>query len=87
MYQVLLTRQSKKDLEKIRKGNRRIFLAIVEALNNLAEDPYPSGSVDMGGREGRRIKVGGYRILYSVLKDELIVEVFRVGPRGDIYKK
>lgn len=87
MYQVLFTRQSSKDLKKIQKGNPKVYDAIIKAIRSLAEDPRPDGSVELGGREGLRIKVGGYRVLYSFTKQELIVEVFRVGPRGDVYKR
>lgn len=87
MYQVLLTRQSQKDLKKIKRGDRQLFEALVHAIQNLAENPYPVGAVSLEGREGYRVRVRNYRILYSVNKAELLVEVFRVGPRGDIYKK
>ncbi|MDO5669391.1 MAG: hypothetical protein Q4G50_05260 [Corynebacterium sp.] len=32
------------------------------------------------------MRVRDYRVLYSVDGSVLLVEVFRVGPRGDVYK-
>ncbi len=38
------------------------------------------------GRDGYRLRIGGWRALYRVEKDQLIIEVVKIGPRGDIYK-
>jgi len=39
------------------------------------------------GREGFRLRVGQYRILYTRQDDHLMIEVVKVRPRGDIYKR
>nr|BAI66028.1 hypothetical protein [Corynebacterium glutamicum] len=57
-----------------------------DTIQALGQDPYPAGCVDLGGREGFRVRVRDYRILHSVLESHLVVEVVRVGPRGDVYK-
>ena len=33
-----------------------------------------------------RIRIGNYRIVYSLQKEKLIVEIIRVGHRKDVYK-
>lgn len=38
------------------------------------------------GREGFRLQIGGYRAIYRKLNDVLIIEVLKIGSRGDIYK-
>ena len=38
------------------------------------------------GREGFRLRIGGYRAIYRRLNDVLVIEVINVGIRGDIYK-
>ncbi len=41
----------------------------------------------MRGREGYfRLRVGNYRIIYTVKNDILLVQVIEIGNRGDIYK-
>lgn len=87
MYEVLLTKRSSRELDKIKRGAPKIYDAIDAALVGLAENPYPNGYVDLGGRDGCRLRIGNYRILYTVNKRELLVEVFRIGSRGDVYKK
>ncbi|RSZ61205.1 type II toxin-antitoxin system RelE/ParE family toxin [Corynebacterium hylobatis] len=85
-YQIELTRRAARDLGKIQRGNPKLFQQIMDTIQALGNDPYPEGCVDLGGREGYRVRVRDHRILYSVLEAHLVVEVIRVGPRGDVYK-
>ncbi len=85
-YQVEFTQRAAKELQKIRRGDPKLFEQLVAAIRALGEDPYPAGHVVLGGREGFRIRVRQHRVLYSVIDDRLVVEVFRIGPRGDVYK-
>ena len=55
------------------------------ALQLLAEDPRPPRSRVLQGRDGYRVRVGDYRILYTVRDDVLLVVVITLGPRGDVY--
>jgi len=34
----------------------------------------------------RRLRVGQYRVIYSVIKKIITIQILRVGPRGSIYK-
>lgn len=38
------------------------------------------------GREGFRLRIGGYRAIYRRLNDVMVIDVINVGSRGDIYK-
>lgn len=38
------------------------------------------------GREGYRLRIGGWRALYRIDEKQLIIEVLRIETRGDIYK-
>lgn len=92
-YRVQLTKQAAKDLDKIRKGDKKTFENIRLRLLDLKMYPLPQipGSPlavkELQGREGFRTRVGQYRILYTVNENKILVEVFRVGSRGDVYKK
>lgn len=40
----------------------------------------------LAGRDGYRLRIGGWRALYRMENAQLIIEVLKIGPRGDIYK-
>lgn len=84
---ISFTKKAAKELKKIQQGNSVIFRKIVEAIKDLAENPFPNGYKKLKGEDDAyRIRVGSYRVLYTVKDAELLIEVFRVGPRGDVYK-
>ncbi len=81
-YVVFLKRSAEKDLNRLPvKTHDRI----VEHLISLKEDPRPHGVKKLRGREGYRIRVGDYRILYIVHDEEKKVEVFSVAHRKEVY--
>lgn len=55
------------------------------AIELLAVDPRPPASRRLGGRPAYRVRVGDYRILYTVEDGVLLVVVFRLGHRRDVY--
>ena len=83
MYELQYKKKAIKALAKI---NNPYYTAIIEAIDQLAENPRPFGYKKLTGREGYRIRVGTYRILYSVFDTTLIIEIVNVGVRGDIYE-
>ena len=57
-------------------------------LRGLAANPRPSGTVKLKGREGEgwRIRVGDYRILYTIDDAARRVIVYRIGLRSRVYR-
>lgn len=57
---------------------------ILRALDKLEEEP-PQGDIkSLSGRDGFRLRVGGYRILFKITENSIAVS--DIGVRGDIYK-
>jgi mRNA interferase RelE/StbE len=84
-YRVLIKASAAKEIEAVdpKKDRQRI----VAAIRSLADDPRPSGCEKLAGEDDRyRIRVGRYRIIYSVGDGELLVVVVRVGHRKDVYR-
>lgn len=52
----------------------------------LGEDPRPPGARALRGRDGYRVRVGDYRIIYTIRNDVLVVVVVTVGHRRDVYE-
>jgi mRNA interferase RelE/StbE len=59
---------------------------INKAIAGLSENPRPLGSRKLTAREGYRVRVGDYQILYQVDDDAHVVTVYRVMSRGDVYR-
>jgi mRNA interferase RelE/StbE len=76
---------TKKDL---RKPPPREVQHILSAVESLAEEPFPHGSEKLAGAEhAHRIRVGDYRVVYEVYARSKVVEIQRVRPRKDVYRK
>ncbi|XID91558.1 type II toxin-antitoxin system RelE/ParE family toxin [Paenibacillaceae bacterium WGS1546] len=61
---------------------------ILDHLKILSEDPrHPELDLKrMQGMENRfRLRVGTYRVIYSIIDNELIIIVVKIGSRGDVY--
>lgn len=60
---------------------------ITTAIDALADEPRPANCKKMQGVEGTyRIRVGDYRIIYTVNDTVVTVEIVKIGSRQDVYK-
>ena len=82
-YTVVLTKKAQKQLDKLADN---IADPIFEAINDLSDDPRPFGYIKLKGRDGYRIRIGDYRIIYNIYDSELLVDVIELGNRKDIYE-
>ena len=83
MYELQYKKKAIKALATI---NDPFYTLIIKAIYALAENPRPSGYKKLKGRDGYRIRVGIYRIIYDIFDTNLIVEIVNVGSRGGIYQ-
>jgi mRNA interferase RelE/StbE len=83
-YKIEWKRSALKELEKL---PRPMISKVVSAVDNLSSNPFPQGVRKlMGSESSYRIRLGDYRVLYSVIEKRLIIEIIRVGHRKDVYK-
>lgn len=84
-YRIDWKASAKKELKKL---DRQAIPKIVEEVESLADDPYPVGHKKIQGSEHHyRIRIGDYRVIYSIENDMLLIEIIRVGHRKKVYKK
>jgi len=57
---------------------------IKTALLKLSSEPPQGDIVSLSGRDGFRLRVGKYRLLFDIDSDKIIV--YDIGLRGQIYK-
>ena len=83
-YRVEISRTAEKQLRKLKVLDRR---RVVQAMMGLGEDPHPPGSRKLSGyTDVFRIRVGVFRVLYSVERRRLIVIILKLGHRKDVYR-
>ena len=71
----------------LRKLDPQIRLRIQGVIALLAQDPRPPGARALQGRDGLRVRVGDYRVVYTVDDNVLTVVVVRLGHRRDVYDR
>lgn len=82
-YTIVLSKKAQKQLDKF---SDNIVQPIFDAINDLQNDPRPIGYKKLKGRDGYRIRVGNYRIIYEIIDQELLIDIITIGNRKDIYE-
>ena len=82
-YQVKLLRRAQKALARL---PRQDYRRVRDAIGALAEEPRPAGCRKLAGREGWRIRVGQYRVIYEIEDVVRVVTVLDIGHRRNIYR-
>ena len=85
MYQITFKDSANKELQKI---DKLTIAKIVIPINALSKSPRPIGVKKLKGlsEDLFRIRVGNYRIVYSINDIIKIVNIRRIGHREDIYR-
>ena len=84
VYRVEIKPGAEKALAKLPRPHRERIGAKIEAL---AADPRPPGVEKLAGEDAMyRIRVGEYRVVYTIRDDILLVLVVRVGHRREVYR-
>jgi len=84
-YDVALTSSAERELKKL---SGQLVARIMPRLENLASNPRPSGCKKLrGGDHEWRIRVGDYRVVYTIDDRKSLVEVTRIRHRSDVYER
>ena len=81
MYKIIIKKKAKKFIDKLPKNERLRIAKAIEALPNGEDIKKLKGYSDL-----LRLRVGDYRIIYTVDHGELVVIVVDAGNRGQIYQ-
>lgn len=83
-YSLEISRTAEKQLRNLSVEAQQ---RLAHAMLALGSDPFPPGSRGLSGHNDvYRIRVGTYRVLYSVIDTQLIVIILKIGHRKDIYR-
>jgi len=83
-YGVTFARSARRELEALEVSMVR---RVISKIDGLARDPRPSGSRKLQGEQNLwRIRIGDYRVVYSIDDRQRIVDIVRIRHRRDVYR-
>ena len=84
MYKVVISKKVEKLLDKLPNN---YYQLIVRHLVALETNPRPFGSIKLSNFEDLyRIRVGDYRVIYSIEDNILTVEIIKIDHRSSVYR-
>mgnify|MGYP003526262296 CR=1 FL=1 len=84
MYSIEFTKAAAKALASMPRNTRDLVKSKIVAL---AADPSDVGNVKkLVGRPGYRLRVGDWRVIYTLDSGRLVVLALDIGTRGGIYQ-
>ena len=82
-YRILILRRAQSELAGL---DRSIRQRVEQAIRALADNPRPPSCAKLTGRDGWRIRVGDYRVIYEIDDPQKTVTVLHIGNRRDVYR-
>ncbi|MDP2940065.1 MAG: type II toxin-antitoxin system RelE/ParE family toxin [Candidatus Omnitrophota bacterium] len=86
MYKIILLSEAKKFYKRLFISNRKLFNRIDNALESLKANPFLGKPLKDKLKGRYSLRVGVYRIIYSVEKQEATIYVLDIGHRREIYR-
>jgi mRNA interferase RelE/StbE len=85
VYKLAIKKSARKELNSLPD---HIFLNIDNCILSLLTNPMPyPQSKALKGEDKRRLRVGDYRVVYSVDEEQKTITIFRVRHRKDVYRQ
>lgn len=83
-YRIQIEKPAKKVLARLPQD---LFRRVTAAISALAQEPRPFGYRKLAGVEDSyRVRVGDWRIVYTIEDDILLIVIIEVAPRGGAYR-
>lgn len=86
MYQVKFKKQAEKSFDQIMQSQPKMGQRLANAIDELAQKPDLGIPLRNELKGLHKYRVGSYRIIYQILRSQLIVMVIDIGHRREIYR-
>jgi len=84
MYSIVLKNTVRKELLSLPDKE---IITIENKIDELVQNPRPHGCIKLSGSFNEyRIRVGNYRIIYTIADDILTIFVIKIAHRKDVYR-
>lgn len=82
-YKIIIERKAEKEATGIPTSFRE---SIDKTILALSKNPRPHGCKKLTNKEGYRVRIGDYRILYTIDDKARAIVIYRIKIRGKAYK-
>lgn len=82
-HHINFTSSAQKQLKSIPVAYQKLIISKILKLSN---NPRPPGCKKLTGREGYRIRIGNYRVIYIINDTQLIILIVNIDHRKQVYK-
>ena len=83
-YQIVFKPTALKSFKKLDKQTQKRIAKKIDLLHDI---PLPLGVIKLKGSNNfYRLRVGVYRIIYTIKNSKLLILILKIGDRKDVYK-
>lgn len=82
-YELRIRRSAEKEIRKLPGEVRQ---RVVDGIRALADEPRPHRCEKLTAQDAWRIRVGTYRVVYTIDDQAVVIEVVRVAHRREAYR-
>jgi mRNA interferase RelE/StbE len=83
-WQITVRRKAKRVLTRLPAP---LQTQMIKAIDELADNPRPPHSKQLKGtKDLYRIRVGSWRVIYTIKDEQLLILIITIAPRGQVYK-
>lgn len=86
MHKIEFSHLGAKELERIYKADKKLYSRFISAIESLKDNPYQGKRLKGKLLGDYSLRIGDYRIIYTIYKDKLIIYIIDLRHRKEIYK-
>jgi mRNA interferase RelE/StbE len=86
MYKIEFSNLAFSELGKIYNIEKKLYFRLISAIETLRTNPFQGKKLKGKLKGDYALRVGDYRIIYTIHKDKLIVYIIDLGHRKEIYR-
>jgi len=86
MFKIEFSDTAARELVKIAKIDAKLCSRLIAAIEPLKTDPYKGKSLKGKLLGSYSLRIGNYRVIYTIHKHRLIIYIIDVGQRKEIYR-
>ena len=83
-YTVIIENKAQKEFLKLSPPHDG---SVKKSISGLVKNPRPQGVKKLAGtKDGYRVRIGNYRILYTIDEPKRVVTIYRIRHRREVYR-